>query len=229
MKWCIFLFLALCGFGLYLMIQGAEYRLVAMIPLKQEFGTSKDWRVSAYQTTKDEAVSDIPSRLCFEAEQQKPNCIHIVSALPNGGVQYAYQAVKELSVNHEPHLLKYVAEFSGGGSGVLNQVSFWRYVKEVDSFQRAGLITLTEQGEYKTINEPALGKLLVTADARWSEGESHFSSHHFDVTVYRYDASSGYTKQFSYLTKVKYPSFDNIDKIDVISHELATIQKKLMN
>lgn len=145
-----------------------------------------------------------------------------MSTLPNGGMTYHYQTVKKLEIIPTPHLIAFIAEFYGNGSGALNQLSFWQYDKATDSFSQAGLITLTEQGEYKLDDQ-----LLITADARWGKDETHFSPHQFDITVYRYVPDSGYSKAFSYLSAKKYPSLDDTNKIDVISHEMPEIKKRM--
>lgn len=218
-----FLFFLLIGFPAH--AEAAAYREIKTLPLKQAFDTANDWHVTAFQPEGEEAATgDVSAKLCFWSEpaNKQEYCTSITSALPNGGMTYHYQTVKTLTVIPTPHLVEFVAEFSGGGSGTLRQISFWRYEKATDSFSQAGLVTLTEQGEYKLVD-----RVLITADARWGEGESHFSPHRFDITVYRYAPGSGYAKAFSYLTDKKYPSLDDTDTIDVISYELPEIKKRL--
>ena len=204
-----------------------HYKVVKTIPLQSEFKTRRDWQVTASETAeKDSEFSTVPTRICFRARNEESLCTHIRSALPNDGDHYEYQHAKELSIVQRPHLIKFMAEFSAAGSGWLDQITFWRYDASTDLFEQAGLITLTEQGEYQLFEDKGL---LVTAEARWSSGETHFSPHYFEVTVYRYEADQGYEKLFSYVTAKKYPSLDDVEKIDVISHEIGAIEKRLVN
>lgn len=211
-------------------IESDQYKEIKTLPLRQEFGTAKDWRVTAWQAKGDEAATgSVPAKVCFWKPEDNKNgqCTQITSALPNSETAYQYQTVKELSVAPMPHLVKLVTEFSGGGSGSLNQVSFWRYDKSSDSFENAGLVTLTEQGEYKLFNQGALKGLLITADADWQPGETHFSPHRFYIQIYKFVPEAGYVKTLGYLTHSKYPSLDDTDKIDVITHEVPKIGRLL--
>lgn len=208
-------------FGFPAFAESFSFTEIKTIPLKQVFGTTKDWHVTAYQPLGDDAAA----KLCFwfEASKKQADCTSIISTLPHGGMTYHYQTVKELAVISTPHLVKFVAQFSGGGSGLLDQVSFWRYEKDTDVFIPAGRITLSEQSEYQLLGEG----WLLTADAHLSEGETHFAPHRFAITAYQYAPSAGYEKRFSYLSPVKYPSLDDTDKIDVISREMPEIKKRL--
>lgn len=229
MNFCVSIFLIVCFALVPAGAHSAEYEEIKIIKLRQEFNTRQDWQVSAYQTAdKNLEFSEVPSRLCFSADHQSPVCHAITSKLANEELGYAYQQVKELSVISKPHLVKFVAEFSAGGSGWLDQISFWQYEKATDSFQKAGLITLTEQGEYKLFDSGKMAGLLVTADAHLGEKETHFSRHRFYITIYRYKKGDGFEQTYGYLTEKKYPSFDNVEKIDVISHEIARIKKRLL-
>lgn len=219
----------LCLFGLPAVAQATSFKEIKTLSLKQSFGTTKDWHVTAFQPEgdilpdEDARTGDVSDKLCFwvAGRDRQEKCTFITSTLPNGGMTYHYQTVKKLEIIPAPHLITFIAEFYGNGSGALNQLSFWQYGKATDSFSQAGLVTLTEQGEYQ-LSDP----LLITADARWGKDETHFSPHLFDITVYRYARDSGYVKVFSYLTAKKYPSLNDTDKIDVISHEMPEIKKR---
>ncbi len=217
-----------------------HYAEVKTLSLKGIFKTKSDWHVTAFQPEgeryKDDYIrfGDIPAKICFWRVKAKKveNCTRIISAYKNQDLIYQYQTVKELSVETSPIskdiLIKFVAEYSGGGSGLLYQISFWKYDKVLDSFEVEGLITLTEQGEHKWVDwEGGIKEMFITADANWKTDETHFSPHHFDVDVYQYDRVHGLTKILTYLTPQKYPSFDNVDKIDVITHEVPRIKKLL--
>lgn len=177
----------------------------------------------------DSRFGAVPAKLCFwlESDEKSEQCTLITSTMPNTNLIYRYQTVKELSVVAKPHLVKFVAEFSGGASGLLIQISFWRYVQALGAFVESGLITLTEQGEYQFLGTDGRQDFLVTAEAQWREGEGQFSPHQFYIQVYLYNSSGRYGKALGYITQSKYPSLDDVDKIDLISYELAEIRKRL--
>jgi hypothetical protein len=223
--------LFLCLLTLQGMTESPAYEEIKTLSLKKEFGTTQDWHVTAYQPKGTDAdTGDISAKLCFWIleESKSKNCTEITSASDNNKMVYHYQTVEELSVIPTPRLVKFVASYSGGGSGILRQISFWGYSKGSDSFDYpAGLITLTGQGEYKLFSSGVLKDSLVTADADWEDGEGHFAPHHFYVEVYNYATGTDYRKILSYLTPVKYPSFDDTDEIDVISKEVPRIKNLL--
>ncbi len=69
---------------------------------------------------------------------------------------------------------------------------------------------------------------IITADAVWdlAAGETHFARHRFAITVRQFDRTSGfYNDILQYVTSNKYPSLDEVDKIDVIQPELPKIQR----
>lgn len=217
-----------------------HYAEVKTLSLKGIFKTKSDWHVTVFQPEgeryKDDYIrfGDIPAKICFWKEKTKKeeNCTKITSAYKNQDLIYQYQTVKELSVETSPVskniLIKFVAEYSGGGSGLLHQISFWKYDKVSDRFEVEGLITLTEQGEHKWVDwEGDIKEMFITADANWKTDETHFSLHHFYVDVYQYDKVHGLTKILTYLTPKKYSSFEEVDKINVISHEIPNIKKLL--
>jgi hypothetical protein len=205
---------------------------VKTLDLQNDFGTASDWHVTAWQSaSQDFATGDMPARLCFwisRAEQEK-NCTAITSALPDDTLVYPYQSVRELEVARPDRarpsaaLLKFDARYSGGGSGWLDQISFWKYDRRTDGFEPALRVTLTEQGEYRLFDQGKLAGTLVTAEAVWQGDETHFAPHRFYIEVYRYDAKAGYVKMLGYLTALKYPGLDDVEKIDVIRHEIPGI------
>lgn len=224
-----------CLFNLPAFAEAVSYKEVKSLSLIQEFATKKDWHVAAYQPEgalspdDDPRFGDVPAKLCFRHDNNEMNmrCTLITSVSPNSKLIYHYQTVSELSIVAKPHLIKFVAEYSGGASGKLVQISFWRYDQGLDTFEPDGLISLTEQGEYRLFDTDGRQDFLVTADAQWRADETHFSPHQFYIQIYQYQSPGGYAKLLGYITPSKYPSLDDADKIDVISHELAEIRKRL--
>ncbi len=215
--------------------QPVHYREVERLPLRQEFATQRDWHVAAFQPEgasspdDDPRTGETPAKLCFWYEEEKKFdlCTDSITAYANADTIFRHQTVTELSVLAEPHVIKFAAQFSGGGSGWLNQISFWRFDRNRDTFQKAGQITLTEQGEYEWLEHNPQRSVLVTADARWDEGETHFSAHKFYIQIYRLTAQDGLKKTLSYISQSKYPGLDEVDEVDVISHETAEIKRRL--
>jgi hypothetical protein len=181
------------------------------LELQQDFHTKIPWQVSII--TKDDSLS-----LCFTTYHEK-QCAPIL--IPSIKVQYPANEVKPLTVLHDPLLLEVISKFSDNGSGALIKLEYWYYDHPSEHFKTAGHATLTEQSEYRWENG-----ILITADAHMQEGETHFEPHHFEITAYRY-ASGNLQQVTRYVTRDKYPSFDEVDKIEVIVHELPTIRKQL--
>ena len=91
-------------------------------------------------------------------------------------------------------------------------------------------LTFGDQSEYHFWNVPSVSDmpLLVLADASWGSGETHFSKHHFFVTVYSFDSALRvYSLRDKYLTSGKYASFDEVDVINVLEPEREEILVRL--
>ncbi len=220
--------------------ESPHYEKVKTLSLKEEFSTISDWYVTVWQAEggvsddDDPRMGDLPAKICFWNSQNdtKQQCTEITSSSETDEKFYKYQTIKELSVikpiaNKHTKLLKFVTEFSAGTPNGLDQLSFWQYDKDYDDFRQTGEITISEQGEYKLFDKGKLAGLLITASARWQVGvEAIFSPHKFYVNIYQYnDSINGYINILGYLTPKKYPSFDDVDKIDVISNEIGRIIK----
>jgi hypothetical protein len=91
-------------------------------------------------------------------------------------------------------------------------------------------LTFGDQSEYRLWHVPSISDmpLLVVAEASWGAGETHFSKHRFFVTVYSFDpALRVYSLRDKYLTSGKYPSFDEVDFINVLEPERDEILARL--
>ena len=94
-----------------------------------------------------------------------------------------------------------------------------------DRFDLANSVSLTEQSEYKLLNQGKLNGLLVTAEYDWGEGETHFAPHRFWIDVFRFNQTTHRYKRIAhYLTAKKYSSLDD-NSIDVIAPEEKNILK----
>jgi hypothetical protein len=187
--------------------------------LQHAFNTKRPWYVSAIAPTGSHAeFGDIAVRTCFWSNVSNKTCEK--QEIHRNGMHYPMQTLLDLSVAPTPHLLKLSTQYSSGAGGLVTQVRFWRYDTPADRFVPAGSIDFSEQGEYQMTKDG----LLITADAKVRAGETHFSPHHFIIKVYRYESSNGFVNALSYTTQNRYPSLDDTDRIDVISHELSEIR-----
>ena len=214
----------------------AKYVEAKSLNLKVLLKTKKDWHVSAYQSpeAKDEPGAGGAAKVCFWTDKTKKEsgCEFINSANEfDPSTTYPHQNVSRLETvkldkSRTGVLLS--AEFSGGGSGLLVRQQLWTYSPKQDSFDETLKLNMTEQGEAKFISTGPLAGYLVTADAYWQLGESHFEPHRFSIDVYKYNNNDpgSYIKILSYITAKKYPSLDE-GNINVVSPELAATIGKL--
>ena len=93
-------------------------------------------------------------------------------------------------------------------------------------------VTLSEQREYLAWIDTSLSPMpiLTTADYTMNAagGETHFGKHHYSVVSYVWNPSSVYYERVdSFTTSSRYPGFDEVQKIQVISREMAAIKDHL--
>lgn len=89
---------------------------------------------------------------------------------------------------------------------------------------------VSEQSEYVALPLTRNGHrgVFVTADYQLSSGETHFSPHHFIVRIFRLNVDrSAFTNVDTYTTARKYPSIDDVDRIEIIRYEMPQIDKRL--
>jgi hypothetical protein len=212
------------------------YKVVKSIPLKSHFSTRADWVVTAYQAQRPadpDNIGDDPAKLCFSrASDKREDCTKITSGMPNDpSFLYNYQTVKRLGIvplKEGVQALELQAEFSGGGSGLGEQISLWTYDQKGDSFWPALIITSNESIQYKVISTGQLAGYVICADAVWQsdKGEAHFAAHQFEIAVYRLSGQF-YLKVLSYLTTQKYGGEDEAKSNDAISGEMPRIRSLL--
>ena len=224
-------FLCSSGFG-----SDAPYTENKTVVLQGNFGTAHEWTARAYQAQMtDLELSNLPAKLCFSPGENdsKENCFKAVAEV--NGTSYSFQFVDSLysislSKINDRQALVFIAKFSGGGSGSLRLVTLWSYDKEVEGFVNVlPIVAISEQGEYKMLprSKNIRRDVLVTADYVWGERETHFSAHHYQIKVYRYTTTGKFVLVGTYVTKRKYKSLDDVDKIDVIRHELENVRRNL--
>jgi hypothetical protein len=144
---------------------------------------------------------------------------------------YNYQTVKRLDVvplGPGVQALEFQAQFFGGGSSLGEQISLWTYDRKGDSLWPALVITSNESLQCSVISTGALAGYVITADAVWQsdKGESHFSPHQFEITVYRLSGQF-YLKVLTYLTTQKYGEEGETTPSNAIGGEMTRIRSLL--
>lgn len=213
-----------------------EYREAKRLEIPKTSGMSGNWHAIAYEPNEeDEQFPEWPAKLCFFSDdgKGKQDCFQAIAARKDH--TWNCQFVRELSVvpifetKYPQEGVLFVPMFMGGGSGTLSMVTLWVFSEQKKQFvNMLPLITITNQAEYKILQDkgPALDGTLVTADFEWEEGESHFEPHKYRITIYRHNEHNKVFEPVGdYVTKKKYPGLDDVDTIDVISHEMETIEK----
>jgi len=210
------------------------YKVAKTIALKPHLATRSDWVVTAYQAqppADPDSIPDDPAKLCFSrGRDEREDCTKITSGMPNDpGDLFNYQTVKRLDIvplKTGVRALEFQAEFSGGGSGLGEQISLWTYSQKGDSFWPALTITSNESLQYKIVSTGPLAGYVISADAAWQSGEAHFAAHQFEITVYRLSGQF-YLKVLSYLTTQKYGGEDEGKPTDAIGGEMPRIRSLL--
>lgn len=164
-----------------------------------------------------------------------PDCFQMPSnsGYSQGGVVYAYGLepyAQLLRVGRNGSVVLFLATFSGGGSGSLTSLALLRYEAASGILNLLPFVGLSEQSDQATWEIPEISDypILLTADYRWSKGETHFAGHYYNVTAYRMDAATDrYARMFRYGTSKKYASLDETDKVNVIEPERANIIRHL--
>jgi hypothetical protein len=221
----------------------APYREAAKATVPSSAGGS--WVVVAYEderarTTEigPEAENRLaPVKLCFSrAQTQTEDCQEVGER--GAGQRRKFVLVSELNpvaltpVPSGPWGALLIAE-SPMVSDVLYQASLWVFDPSRKTFRNALPETLTTMdGEWKVIDDPKAvdAGLFVIARSVWKyeSGETHYSKHHYRISVYRFDPSTlSYRLLTQYVTQARYPSLDEIDRQDVqvIEAELTRIRQ----
>jgi hypothetical protein len=193
------------------------------------------WYVWAYQAdVPDPAETEIPARLCFSREPRdaNPTCVSGEAAM-----RYPPQFVEALSIERilpdaeNSSAVLFVAKFNAVGSGSARWITLWGQEGSPSTLgNKLPHVVISEQGEYRILPRTSKGHrgVFVTADYRRVGEESHFATHHFDITIYKLRGDRrAYTKVRTYRTAAKYPSLDDVDAVNVIGPEMAEIEDSL--
>lgn len=223
----------------YVEAQPIEYIEVKTIPLYDVFKIKEKWYVGAYQAENVE-TDYRTAKLCFWYDQEKKDqfCFNAEDDHVRKEEHYSYYLVKELKIvplqrTRTPKLgILFVAENSAFTVGSVTFISLWSYNKEEEKFIKISpSIRITEQGEYKLISAMKGGVegVLASADFIWGEEETRYAPHKYRIRIYKLEGDEGFKFIGEYVTRGKYKSLNDMDEINVISHELVNIQKFILN
>jgi len=186
--------------------------------------TSTGYRLRPGKTNSD-GFPITAAQLCFGSENSE-HCYSPPDQDPPFGANPQSQPIK-LSTGTE--LVLFTAESSAGGSGSLTILA----LVEDRNGQALNLlpkVVVSNQSEYAlwNLSEISAMPVLVTADFLWTDGETHFSSHHYRIRAYVYNKQVGrYLEQVQFPTAKKYPGLDDVDNIHVLAPERSGIVTKL--
>jgi hypothetical protein len=215
-------------------VHGAAPKFVEVktLMLKQSFGTTKDWKVTAYQPDEHQEVhlaENVESKVCFWVDPAgKESSCQSVSGT------YGYQSVKQLTVvplrKANPAVWGVLLDVksSGGGSGWRDSITIWTYESSEDEFKKAIGTEVSNIDEYRVFSEGPLAGFLVIASGLWVGDEGHFGPHYFSMEMLKNGrlgegSAERYRYLLQYITSKKYES----EEIRVITPELDNIQRFL--
>jgi hypothetical protein len=217
-----------------LLAQGFEfpqYRQQPPFDLKAALGTTGDWTAvvtAAIEPARELANDAGPSqsRICFvRATPQTNECAYFQELFHSNLTLQVFTslAVEPLRSGSAPAsglVLKAAALYP---TGQLPETAVWVYDPRQDRFH---LVSAVESGEVRVFSSGPLNGTLVTADWHREEGDTRWSDHRRDISVYRYTSEAGgagYQKVFQYTTTSKYGAEDT----STIDAELPNIEAKM--
>jgi hypothetical protein len=208
-----------------------QYRDEPPFDLQAGLGATGDWKavVTAAVEPQREIVSDegpSQSRICFVRTAPATSECTTFSDLFHSNLKF--QVFSSLTVARLQSdsaatnglELKAAAWYS---TGQVHETAIWAYDAQRDGFQ---MVLAVESGEVCIFSSGPLNGMLVTSDWHLEEGDTRWSDHKRDITVYRYSVDggeAGYRKVLQYTTAQKYEAEDN----DTIDAELSNIEGKL--
>jgi hypothetical protein len=167
-----------------------------------------------------------PVVLCVESAPT-PQCYTPPKANPPFGTD---PKAKVVQLKAGLDALLFEVRATAGGSGSTHLLALLEPGKGKYLSNLTPELTFGDQSEYRFWSVPSISgmPLLAVADASWGAGETHFSKHHFFITVYSFDpALHVYSLRDKYLTSSKYASFDEVDVINVLEPEREEILARL--
>jgi len=204
-----------------------QYIEVKTIPLQKVLKTPLDWHVTAYNIKEGGGTTftttNTPAKICFwnDIEKKEESCFKA------GEGPGAFPQVKELSLvdlekDREPRFGILFVATAYGAVEPLHFISIWAYNHKESRFENIlAPLRLNSQGEYKFIRLTSDRQkvIFVTANRIWAGGgEMLYGPHKFRINIYAYGESGMFKSKEQYVTARKYPSFEDVNKIDVRCH-----------
>lgn len=208
-----------------------QYWEEAPFDLTTGLGANGDWKavVTAAVEPQHEIVSDngrSQSKICFVRKAPTTSeCTYFRDLFHSQRMFQVFSSLTAVPLQSEGAAtngleLKAAAWYS---TGQVHETAIWVYDAQRDDFH---LALAVESGEVRIFSSGLMNGMLVTSDWHRDEGDTRWSDHRRDITVYRYSADAseaGYRKVLEYTTTKKYGAEDT----DTIDAESTTIQAKL--
>ena len=205
------------------------YETVATVPLKQTFGTTRDWRAEAMEPR---IRREEPAQLCFMVEGGDQACTSIISQAENGAPFLNYTKIKKLAVvAAAPQVKALVLEaLFPQDLNMSIQTSLWTYSRETDSFGPVLTFALTEVGRYRILADGPLAGHVLTAEFVPGKNENRYDAHRFRITAYRW-MGARFEQVLSYVTPERFDgeteeSADEVQE-NIFAHEMPRIRALL--
>lgn len=125
---------------------------------------------------------------------------------------------------------------TGGVSGWAVKLALLEPGERDDLEDLLPYVIVSNQSEYKFLNEPSISSALifVTADATWGPSEAHYGPHRFIVSSYILEGTwprpidqDGYALEDRYMTLGKYENYEPDKKTTVLDAEKSQILTRL--
>ena len=209
-----------------------QYREEPPFDLKAGLDTTGDWKalVTAAIEPAREIVSDdgpSESKICFvRTAPTTSECTYFRGLFHSKRMFQVFSSLAAVRLQSESSAtngleLKAAAWYS---TGQVHETAIWVYDAQRDDFHS---VLAVESGEVRIFSSGALDGMLVTSDWHRDEGDTRWSDHKRDITVYRFSAdgsTAGYRKVLEYTTGKKYGAEDT----HTIDAELGNIKSKTL-
>lgn len=228
-----------------------EYKEAKTVSLYEAFGTEEKWHATAYDIKdvgklyeycgmhpydcKDNEGQDPAMKLCFWHDDKTSQACYRIEDPPEGKQpRYGYDIAKDLRImqlckdcDHRSGLLLH-ARNEGFTVGHINALSIWTYDYTKERFVNIlPVFKFIEQGEYKIIPYMKGGIEGIIVEANpiivWGK-ETRYGPHRFLIGIFQLGPDGYYKKVGYYETKKKYPSLDDVSKVNVIIPEMKNIR-----
>ncbi|MGB9070199.1 MAG: hypothetical protein WCC21_16640 [Candidatus Acidiferrales bacterium] len=193
-----------------------QYRETPPFDLQAALGTTGDWKavVTAVLEPRREFDSDegpSQSRICFARKNPaKGECAYFSDLFHSKMTFQVFTSLNAVRLQSESAAtngleLKAAAWYP---TGQIPETAIWVYDAQQDDFH---LVLTVESDEVRIFSHGPLNGMLVTSDWHRDEGDTRWSDHRRDITVYRYGAIGGdgaYRKVLEYTTTKNYSAED---------------------